>query len=72
MGPKPGNMPKIVKAFPPRGGLQLFRLERLHEFVCGRCGQAKKSKFVAVRNGDWKNLLCNACQGNLLSRQDGD
>jgi hypothetical protein len=44
---------KIVKEFPREGDLQLFRLEKLHEFQCVRSQARKKSKTVAVQGGDW-------------------
>jgi hypothetical protein len=28
---------KVIKEFPRQGDLQLFRLDSLHEFQCGRC-----------------------------------
>jgi predicted RNA-binding Zn-ribbon protein involved in translation (DUF1610 family) len=60
---------KIVKTFPPKGTLQQFRLEKLHEFECSRCRALKKSKLVVVEDGDWTKLLCNGCYGNTLSKE---
>jgi hypothetical protein len=60
---------KIVKEFPRQGDLQLFRLEKLHEFQCVRCQAVKKSKLVAVQGGDWSKLLCNGCFGLLQSQK---
>ena len=40
---------KVVKEFPREGDLQLFRLERLHEFRCLRCQAQMKLKLVAFR-----------------------
>ena len=51
------------------GDLQLFRLEKLHEFQCVRCQAVKKSKPVAVQGGDWPRLLCDGCYGPLQSRK---
>ena len=51
------------------GDLQLFRLEKLHEFQCVRCQAVKKSKPVAVQGGDWSKLLCNGCYGLLQSKK---
>lgn len=61
---------KIIKEFPKEGDLQLFRLEKLHEFLCVRCQDTKKSKLVAVRSGDWSQLLCNGCYGLLNSKKN--
>jgi len=60
---------KIVKEFPRQGDLQLFRLEKLHQFQCVRCQGQKRSKLVAVQGGDWSKLLCNGCYGLLQSRK---
>jgi transcription elongation factor Elf1 len=60
---------KIVKEFPKEGDLQLFRLEKPHEFQCLRCQAQKKSKLVAVQGGDWTKLLCNGCYGLLMSKK---
>ena len=60
---------KTVKGFPMEGDLQLFRLEKLHEFQCVRCQAVKKSKPVAVQGGDWPRLLCDGCYGPLQSRK---
>ena len=60
---------KIVNTFPPKGSLQQFRLEQLHEFQCARCGATKKLKLVVVEGDDWAKLLCNGCYGNVLSRR---
>jgi hypothetical protein len=60
---------KVVKDFSRQGDLQLFRLEKLHEFRCVRCQAMKKSKSVAVEGGDWSKLLCNGCYGLLLSKK---
>lgn len=61
---------KIAKEFPKEGDLQLFRLEKLHEFQCVRCQGKKKSKMVAVQSGDWSKLLCNGCYGQAQSKKD--
>lgn len=61
---------KIAKEFPKEGDLQLFRLEKLHEFNCVRCQESKKSKTVAVQSGDWSKLLCNGCYGLVQSKKD--
>lgn len=63
---------KIIKEFPRQGDLQLFRLQELHEFWCGRCQAKKKSKLVAVQAGDWSKLLCNGCYGLLLSERTAE
>jgi hypothetical protein len=60
---------KIVKQFTSQGDLQLFRLEKHHEFQCLRCQAQKKSKLVAVQGGEWSKLLCNGCYGLLQSKK---
>jgi hypothetical protein len=60
---------KIVKEFHREGDLQLFRLEKLHEFQCVQCRAQKKSKLVVVQAGDWSKLLCNGCYGLLQSKK---
>jgi len=65
--PPPG---KIIKVFPRDGDLQLFRLEKLHEFQCLRCHARKKSRLVAIEAGDWSKLLCNGCFGLLHSKKN--
>jgi hypothetical protein len=37
---------------PQAGHLQLFRLEKLHEFQCVWCQAVMKSKLVGVQGGD--------------------
>ena len=61
---------KIAKEFPKEGDLQLFRLEKLHEFKCVGCQESKKSKMVAVRSRDWSKLLCNGCYGLAQSKKE--
>jgi hypothetical protein len=58
---------EVIKAFPPRGPMQQFRLRVPTAFVCFRCQLPKKSKLIAVFRSDWDRLLCNGCYGRLLS-----
>lgn len=60
---------KIVREFPSQGDLQLFRLEKLHEFKCVRCQAKIKSRLVAIQAGDWSKLLCNGCYGLMKSKK---
>ncbi|MET9149768.1 hypothetical protein ABZX82_00595 [Streptomyces griseoflavus] len=53
---------KVVKVRPPRGDMQLVRLESVASFTCSRCAGEKTARLVAVR-GD--TLLCNGCYGRL-------
>ncbi|MFJ6685244.1 hypothetical protein [Streptomyces werraensis] len=53
---------RIVKVRPPRGDIQLVRLESVASFTCSRCAGEKTARLVAVR-GD--TLLCNGCYGRL-------
>ncbi|MFI8894715.1 hypothetical protein [Streptomyces paradoxus] len=51
---------KVVKVYPPRGDVQLVRLESVASFTCSRCTGVKTARLAAVR-GD--TLLCNGCYG---------
>jgi len=53
---------KVVKVRPPRGDMQLVRLESVASFTCSRCAGEKTARLVAVRGG---TLLCNGCYGRL-------
>jgi len=55
----------VKKAFPKKGDMQLFRLNELEEFICGRCHKSKKSKNVCIE-GD-EGLICNGCYGEALA-----
>ena len=71
---KEGGMPppeKIVKEFPRQGDLQLFRLEKLHEFQCIRCQSVKKSKLVAVREATGPSCSATAAMG-CCNRRNND
>jgi hypothetical protein len=68
---KASQMPpplKIIKELPKDGDLQLFLLEKPHQFHCMRCGHKKKSPLVAVLASDWSKLFCNGCYGEMLSK----
>ncbi|MFI9492136.1 hypothetical protein ACIG8K_11280 [Streptomyces halstedii] len=58
---------KIVKTYPPEGGLQLYRVESATSFICSRCHERKTSKIIATNNNDADQLLCNGCYGRLRS-----
>ena len=60
----------VTKMYPQRGSLQQFRFAESTAFRCLRCGNAKKSKLIAVYEGDWTRRLCNGCYGCLLSIYD--
>jgi hypothetical protein len=62
--------PEVIKAYPPRGPLQQFRLASAQPLTCFRCGKGKKSKLHTVYAGDWDRRLCNGCYGELLSIYD--
>ncbi|MFH9041391.1 hypothetical protein ACH4FA_18885 [Streptomyces sp. NPDC017966] len=53
---------KVVRAYPPRGGIQLVRLEAVASFTCSRCAQKKTARLTAVRGN---TLLCNGCYGRV-------
>ncbi|MBJ6644301.1 hypothetical protein [Streptomyces sp. BSE7-9] len=53
---------KVVRAYPPRGGIQLVRLEAVASFICSRCTQKKTARLAAVRGS---TLLCNGCYGRV-------
>ncbi|MGA3563759.1 hypothetical protein [Melissospora conviva] len=57
---------QVSKTFPARGRLQLYRLRAPVQLICRRCGAAKKTRLVAVIDGEWAQLLCNGCYGALL------
>ena len=57
----------ISKVYPPKGPLQLYRLEKALTFDCSRCRTSKTSKLVATNNGDCQSMLCNSCYGELVS-----
>jgi hypothetical protein len=57
----------LAKTYPQRGPLQQFRFADGTAFNSFRCGEAKKSKLIAIYNGDWSKRLCNGCYGRLLS-----
>lgn len=58
---------KIVKTFPPKCGLQLYRLESATFFLCSHCHERKTAKLVATDSDDTGRLVCNGCYGQLLS-----
>ena len=60
---------EVMKTYPPKGNLQLNRLNAATEFHCSRCKITKKAKLVAVVSGSWNELLCNGCYGKLLSER---
>lgn len=55
---------KIVKVDPPRGDMQLVRLQSSAAFTCSRCAGEKTAKLVAVR-GD--TFMCNGCYGYVVA-----
>ncbi|MGA3540991.1 hypothetical protein ACK8GE_17050 [Micromonosporaceae bacterium DT194] len=57
---------QVSKTFPARGRLQQHRLRAPVQLTCRRCGAAKKTRLVAVIDGEWTQLLCNGCYGALL------
>ncbi|KAI5790403.1 hypothetical protein FPQ18DRAFT_338539 [Pyronema domesticum] len=59
----------IIQKYPPRGSLTQYRLSSATAFTCSRCTKQKKAKLIAVRDGNWKLMLCNGCYGNILSRE---
>jgi len=60
-------MATIVKQYPPRGNLQLFRYDSNAPFECWRCRRTKISKLQAVVTLEKPRIICNACYGCLLS-----
>jgi hypothetical protein len=58
---------EIIKTYPKRGPLQLFRALDRASFTCVRCRQAKESRLVATIRGDASTVVCNACYGYVLS-----
>jgi carbon storage regulator CsrA len=62
----PDMREQVRKTYPPEGNLQLMRLKAATEFNCSRCKTTKKARLVAVVAGDWNQLLCNGCYGDVL------
>jgi hypothetical protein len=60
-------MATIVKRYPPRGNLQLFRYDSKAPFECWRCRRTKVSKLQAIVTLEEPRIICNACYGRLLS-----
>ncbi|KAK3941379.1 hypothetical protein QBC46DRAFT_353230 [Diplogelasinospora grovesii] len=69
----PSHFVTAVKNFPPRGGMQQYRLAYAQGFQCSRCRKEKKSKLVAIKTkgGEPGAVLCNGCYGFLLSSSRG-
>jgi len=57
----------VVKTYAAKGSLQQFRLSKATPFDCGVCGKSKKAKLVTVRDGNWDEVICNGCYGQMLS-----
>lgn len=60
----------IVKRYPPRGNLQLFRYDSNAPYECWRCRKTKVSKLQAIVSLERPRIICNACYGYLLSLAD--
>jgi hypothetical protein len=60
---------KVVKTYAPRGSFQQFRLSEATAFDCTCCKKSKKAKLVAIKDGDWNQLTCNGCYGQVLSEE---
>lgn len=59
---------EVVKKYPPRGPLRLYRLASSTSFSCSRCHRHKTAKLIATQDNKWDTVLCNACYGLLLSK----
>ena len=57
----------ILKVYPPRGPLRLYRLAQSISFPCTRCGGIKTSKLIATYGIESGARLCNGCYGWLIS-----
>ena len=62
----------VVKRFPENRNMQLMGLRIPAAFHCSRCNARKRSKLVAVVAGDWNELLCDGCYGELLTKSEDD
>ena len=60
-------MVNIIKTYPKKGPLSLYRLEKIIAYKCIRCKNEKKTKLVATFNKQWDIKICNGCYGELLS-----
>ena len=58
----------VTKQFESCGEWTLHRLEAAQQFTCTRCTTAKKAKLIAIKDGRWDDMCCNACYGNMLSK----
>ncbi|KAF1947003.1 hypothetical protein EJ02DRAFT_489394 [Clathrospora elynae] len=59
----------ITMRYEPRGDWTLHRLDSATEFTCGQCNKQKKAKLIAICHGMWDDLCCNACYGQILSKE---
>lgn len=57
----------IIKTYPEKGPLSLYRFEKIITYNCTRCKNEKKTKLVSTFNKKWDIKICNGCYGELLS-----
>lgn len=62
------DIPMVVKKRTSRPPFQQYHLVALEEFECAHCKKTKKSNNVAVKDGNWDEVYCNGCTGELLSK----
>ena len=62
-----GDHPTATK---PRCGMILLKYERSHSFRCSNCNRDKVSKKIAISQKNPTQLICNACYGYIISRNE--
>ena len=67
--PAPTTPSTVTKQYKPHGEWTLHRREAATEFFCGKCRKQKKAKLMATRNGNWDDLCCNGCYGEILAQE---
>ncbi|GHJ17075.1 hypothetical protein [Micromonospora sp. AKA38] len=63
MAQRDGPAYRIMRAYPARGKLQRFTLDRSITLQCSGCGHASMSNSVVTVGGNWSKLLCSRCYG---------
>jgi hypothetical protein len=59
----------VVRAFKPKGNLQLHRLGKHARFHCTHCRKDKTAVLVAIMGGDWEQTICEQCYALLRREQ---
>ena len=62
-----GDYPETTK---PRCGMILLKYLRTHSFRCSNCNRDKVSRKIAISQKDPKQLICNACYGSIIAKNE--